>query len=257
MTKSINFSTFSSIKIGPIKDVLLLDSLMPLPEGYTLIGGANNLLMSPNPPPLAMLDKCFDFIRLEENVLHIGGATPSGKILSFAKKHDLSGFELMQKLPGTLGGMVAMNAGLKEWEIFNNLLAIRTEKGWITKDNIEHGYRFAKIDGVVYEATFASKNGFDETLLAMFKKMRDNQPKEPSAGSCFKNPIGHFAGKLIEDTGFKGKQMGNMMFSTVHANFLVNLGGGTYEEAMELITAVKEEVLKRFGVKLEEEIIIL
>ena len=84
MTKSINFATFSSIKIGPIKDVLLLDSLMPLPEGYTLIGGANNLLMSPNPPPLAMLDKGFDFIRLEENVLHIGGARPSGKILSFA-----------------------------------------------------------------------------------------------------------------------------------------------------------------------------
>ena len=230
---------------------------MPLPEGYTLIGGANNLLMSPNPPPLAMLDKGFDFIRLEENVLHIGGATPSGKILSFAKKNDLAGFELMQKLPGTLGGMVAMNAGLKEWEIFNNLLAIRTEKGWITKDNIEHGYRFAKIDGVVYEATFANKNGFDETLLAMFKKMRDNQPKEPSAGSCFKNPIGHFAGKLIEEAGFKGRSVGNMMFSTVHANFLVNLGGGTYEEAMELITAVKEEVLKRFGVKLEEEIIIL
>ncbi|MEZ7934500.1 MAG: UDP-N-acetylmuramate dehydrogenase, partial [Sulfurospirillum sp.] len=225
MTKSINFSTFSSIKIGPIKDVLLLDSLMPLPEGYTLIGGANNLLMSSNPPPLAMLDKCFDFIRLEENVLHIGGATPSGKILSFAKKHDLAGFELMQKLPGTLGGMVVMNAGLKEWEIFNNLLAIRTEKGWITKDNIEHGYRFAKIDGVVYEATFANKNGFDETLLAMFKKMRDNQPKEPSAGSCFKNPVGYYAGKLIEDTGFKGRRVGNMMFSTVHANFLVNLGG--------------------------------
>lgn len=257
MTKSINFSTFSSIKIGPIKDVLLLDSLMPLPEGYTLIGGANNLLMSSNPPPLAMLDKCFDFIRLEENVLHIGGATPSGKILSFAKKHDLAGFELMQKLPGTLGGMVVMNAGLKEWEIFNNLLAIRTEKGWITKDNIEHGYRFAKIDGVVYEATFACKNGFDENLLLMFKKMRDNQPKEPSAGSCFKNPIGHFAGKLIEEAGFKGRCVGNMMFSTVHANFLVNLGGGTYEEAIELITAVKEEVIKRFAVKLEEEIIIL
>lgn len=257
MTKSINFSTFSSIKVGPIKEVLLLDSIMPLPKGYTLIGGANNLLVSPTPPPLAMLNKCFDFIRLEENILHIGGATPSGKILSFAKKHDLSGFELMQKLPGTLGGMVAMNAGLKEWEIFNDLIAIRTENGWIEKSKIEHGYRFAKINGVVYEATFAIKNGFDETLLAMFKKMRDNQPKEPSAGSCFKNPIGHFAGKLIEEVGFKGKRVGNMMFSTVHANFLVNLGGGTYEEAMELISSVKQEVLNRFGVQLEEEIIIL
>lgn len=257
MTKSINFSTFSSIKIGPITEVLLLDSITPLPLGYRLIGGANNLLVSPNPPPLAMLSKDFDFIRLEGNVLHVGGATSSGKILSFAKKHNLAGFELMQKLPGTLGGMVAMNAGLKEWEIFNDLIAIRTENGWIEKSQIEHGYRFAKINGVVYEATFASKNGFDESLLAMFKKMRDNQPKEPSAGSCFKNPVGHFAGKLIEDAGYKGKRVGAMMFSPVHANFLVNLGGGTYEEAMELISSVKQEILKRFGVQLEEEIIIL
>ena len=257
MTKSINFSTYSSIKIGPTLDVLLLDAIVPLPKGTKLIGGANNLLVSPTPPPLAMLGKCFDFIRLEETVLHVGGATPSGKILSFAKKQNLAGFELMQKLPGTLGGMVAMNAGLKEWEIFNDLIAIRTEQGWIAKEAIEHGYRFAKIEGVVYEATFTCKDGFDENLLAMFKKMRDNQPKEPSAGSCFKNPVGHFAGKLIEEAGFKGKRVGAMMFSNVHANFLVNLGGGTYEEAMELITAVKEEVLKRFGVKLEEEIIIL
>lgn len=257
MTKSINFSTFSSIKIGPITDVLLLDSITPLPLGYRLIGGANNLLVSPNPPPLAMLSKDFDFIRLEGNILHVGGATSSGKILSFAKKHNLAGFELMQKLPGTLGGMVAMNAGLKEWEIFNDLIAIRTENGWIEKSQIEHGYRFAKIHGVVYEATFVSKHGFDESLLAMFKKMRDNQPKEPSAGSCFKNPVGHFAGKLIEDAGFKGKRVGAMMFSPVHANFLVNLGGGTYEEAMELISSVKQEILKRFGVQLEEEIIIL
>ena len=257
MTKTINFSTFSSIKIGPTLDVLLLDSITPLPKGYQLIGGANNLLVSPTPPPLAMLDKAFDFIRLEENVLHVGGATPSGKILSFAKKHDLAGFELMQKLPGTLGGMVAMNAGLKEWEVFNDLIAIRTEHGWSNKSQIEHGYRFAKIEGIVYEATFTCKKGFDENLLAMFKKMRDNQPKEPSAGSCFRNPVGHFAGKLIEEAGFKGKRVGAMMFSNVHANFLVNLGGGTYEEAITLITAVKEEVFKRFGVKLEEEIIIL
>lgn len=257
MTKLINFSTYSSIKIGPTLDVLLLDSITPLPKGYKLIGGANNLLVSSTPPPLAMLDKCFDFIRVEENVLHVGGATPSGKILSFAKKHDLAGFELMQKLPGTLGGMIAMNAGLKEWEIFNDLIAIQTEYGWIEKSNIEHGYRFAKIKGIVYEATFTCKRGFDENLLVMFKKMRDNQPKEPSAGSCFKNPVGHFAGKLIEEAGFKGKRVGDMMFSNVHANFLVNLGGGTYEQAMELITAVKEEVFKRFSVKLEEEIIIL
>ena len=258
MTRRINFASYSSIKIGPQYDVLVLEEAQALPQGYKLIGGANNLLVSPTPPPLAMLGKAFDFIRIEEDgLLHIGGSTPSGKILSFAKKHNLAHFELTQKLPGTLGGMVAMNAGHKEWEIFNHLHAIRTEKGWIKKEAIPHGYRFAHIDGVVYEASFHIEEGFDETLLEMFKKMRDNQPKEPSAGSCFKNPQGHFAGKLIDDVGFKGKRMGNMMFSDVHANFLVNCGGGTFEEAITLIHEVKKAVLERFNVTLEEEIIIL
>lgn len=257
MTKTVHFSTYSSIKIGPSVDVLILEERQALPQGHRLIGGANNLLVSPTPPPLAMLGKTFDFIRRDESVLHVGGATKSGKILSFAKQHDLANFELMQKLPGTLGGMVAMNAGLKEWEIFNHLIAVRTENGWIEKEKIEHGYRFAKIEGVVYEATFHLTPGFDPTLLAMFKKMRENQPQEPSAGSCFKNPPGNYAGKLIEDVGFKGKRLGNMMFSNVHANFLVNLGGGTYEEAIRLIQEVKDAVFRHFGIILEEEIIVL
>ena len=257
MTKTVDFSRFSSIKIGPIQEVLVLDTQMALPKDYVIIGGANNLLVSPTPPPLAMLSKTFDFIHMQDSMLHIGGATPSGKILSFAKKHDIAGFELMQKLPGTLGGMVAMNAGLKEWEVFNHLIAIRTENGWITKEAIRYGYRFAAIEGVVYEAVFQCTKGFDASLLAMFKTMRNNQPQLPSAGSCFKNPTGHFAGKLIEEVGFKGKRIGNMAFSEQHANFLVNLGGGTFKEAIELITTAKEAVFKRFGIMLEEEIIVL
>lgn len=255
MHKTIDFSRFSSIKIGPVVDVLMLETPIALPKTYVMVGGSNNLLLSPTPPPLAMLSKAFDFLHVKEDVVYIGGATPSGKILSFAKKHDLAGFELMQKLPGTLGGMVAMNAGLKEWELFNNLLAVRTENGWIEKREIEHGYRFANIKGVVYEASFTCKKGFDETLLAMFKKMRDNQPKFPSAGSCFKNPAGSFAGKLIEEVGLKGYRIGDMAFSEHHANFLVNLGQGTYEEAITLIELAKERVLQCTGITLEEEII--
>ncbi|MDD2384180.1 MAG: UDP-N-acetylmuramate dehydrogenase [Sulfurospirillaceae bacterium] len=257
MKKIINFSTYSSIKVGPSIEVEILEEITSLPRHTRIIGGANNLLVSPIPPPLAMLGKTFDFIHLNDNILHVGGATSSGKILTFAKKHNLAGFELMQKLPGTLGGMVKMNAGLKEWEVFNNLLAIHTNKGWIDKQDIPHGYRHTDIDGIVYEATFACKEGFDETLLAMFKKMRDNQPPFPSAGSCFKNPIGNYAGKLIEDVGLKGKRIGNMAFSEQHANFLINLGGGKYEEAIALITFAKNEVLKQYGVQLVEEIIIL
>ena len=91
----------------------------------------------------------------------------------------------------------------------------------------------------------------------MFMAMRENQPTEPSAGSCFKNPLPHFAAKLIQDSGLKGYRLGNMAFSEKHANFLVNLGGGTADEAEKLIKMAQNEVLKRFNVQLEPEVIIL
>jgi len=250
--KTINLETYTSIKIGPTLYVEVIEK--PLHVEAFLLGGGNNLLISPNPPKMAMLGKVFDFLHVEEDILHIGGATPSGKILSFAKKHNLKNFELMQKLPGTLGGMVKMNAGLKEWEIFNHLVAIKTENGWFEKKDIEFGYRRTDIEGTIYEATFKIQYGFDISLLEIFKKMRDNQPKLPSAGSCFKNPVGNFAGKFLDEAGLKGFKIGDMAFCETHANFLVNLGNGTFEDAIELIDLAKKRVFEKNGIDLELEI---
>ena len=150
-----------------------------------------------------------------------------------------------------------MNAGLKEWEIFNPLLSVKTNRGQFPKAAIPHSYRHTQIDGVILEATFKIERGFSEERFEMFMKMRENQPPEPSAGSCFKNPLPHFAAKLIEDAGLKGHRIGNMAFSAKHANFLINLGGGKAEDALALIEQAKNEVLRRFGVQLEEEIIII
>lgn len=201
-----------------------------------------------------MLSKNFDFLHIKDNFLHFGAATKSGKVLSFAKKHNLAHFELMQKLPGTLGGMIKMNAGLKEWEIFNHLIAVKTASGWLPKEAIKHEYRFTDINEVIYEAKFELLYGFDTELLQMFKRLRDNQPNLPSAGSCFKNPPNNFAGKLLEEVGLKGFELGKMAFSAQHANFLVNLGGGTFEQAIKLISLAKEKVFERFGIELELEI---
>ena len=254
--KTIDFCTYSSIKIGPKVQVKIINNIQDYSE-FTIIGGANNLLVSPTPPKLAMLGKKFDFIKEKDGFLHIGGAMPSGKILSHVKKNDIANFELMQKLPGTLGGMVRMNAGLKQWEIFNHLVAIKTGLGWIKKSDIEHGYRYANIKGIVYEAKFQIQNGFDFKLLEMFKKLRDNQPNFPSAGSCFKNPKGNFAGKLLDEAGLKGFKIGNMAFSDSHANFLINLGGGTYKEAITLIKEAETRVFEKFNINLELEIKVL
>jgi UDP-N-acetylmuramate dehydrogenase len=93
-------------------------------------------------------------------------------------------------------------------------------------------------------------------MLKEFNKMRDNQPHIPSAGSCFKNPKDDFAGRLIQEVGLKGVKKGDMSFSEQHANFLVNYGDGTFEDAIYLIDLVKEKVKEQFNIDIKEEIII-
>ncbi len=255
--RRIDFSKFSSIKIGPAVDVAVLERGDTPPDGALLIGHANNLLVSPSPPPLMMLGKDFDYIEKRGELLVVGAAAATGRILSFCKKHDIGGFEYVAKLPGTLGGMLAMNAGVKSYETFNSLVEITTHKGLFSKERIVHGYRFAKLPGIAYEAVFKIERGFDPHLAADLLELRKHQPKEPSAGSAFKNPPGDYAGRLIEAVGLKGYRIGDMAWSSRHANFLVNLGSGTFEEAKSLIGEARSRVADRFGIELELELKII
>lgn len=255
--KTIDFSKFSSIKIGIPIEVLMLERGDKIPNDRFIIGHANNLLVSNKPPPLMMLSKDFSFIELNDNILTVGCATPTGKLLSFAKKNNLAGFEFISKLPGSMGGMVAMNAGVKSYEIFNIIDSIKIDSIWKKRDELKYGYRFANINGIATELQFKVKKGFNKDLVEELIKLRSNQPKTPSAGSAFKNPKDDFAGRLIEEVALKGVAKGAMQWSEVHANFLVNNGGGTFEEAKYLIDLAKERVFFTFGVELEEEIEIL
>jgi UDP-N-acetylmuramate dehydrogenase len=99
--------------------------------------------------------------------------------------------------------------------------------------------------------------GFDKTLLEELLSLRSNQPHDPSAGSAFKNPEGDYAGRLIEAVGLKGYRKGDMAWSDVHSNFLVNLGKGKFDDAKYLIDLAKQKVLKEFNIALKEEIKIL
>ena len=255
--KTIDFSKYSSIKVGQPTEVMMIEKEDVLPTDRYLIGGANNLLISPTPPPLMMLSKDFAFIEEEEGYLTIGAAMPTGRIVSYAKKHNIAGFEFCSKLPGTLGGMLAMNAGVKSYEIFNILHAIKINGKWIKAKDIEHGYRFAKLNGIATEAKFKIIKGFDVQLLADLLNLRSNQPHDPSAGSAFKNPEGDYAGRLIEVVGLKGVKKGDMQWSDVHANFLVNLGNGRFEDAKYLIDLAKEKIFSECGITLTEEVKIL
>ena len=255
--KTIDFSKFSSIKVGVPIEVLMLERNDNIPNDRFIIGHANNLLVSNTPVPLMMLSKDFSFIELEDDVLTVGCATPTGKLLSFAKKNNLAGFEFISKLPGSMGGMIAMNAGVKSYEIFNIVDAVKIDGVWKSKDSIEYGYRFANLNGIATELRFNVKKGFNKALLEELVALRSNQPKIASAGSTFKNPKDDFAGRLIQEVGLKGVSKGAMQWSDVHANFLVNHGNGTFEEAKYLIDLAKEKVLDKFDIELEEEVKIL
>lgn len=256
MTKQINFKKYTSIGIGNEYDVKIINAIEKYDE-YKIIGRGNNLLISNNPPRLAILGEEFDYIKEENGLLIVGTATTSGKLLTYCRKNDIAHFELLAKLPGNMGGLVKMNAGLKEWEIFNYLHSIKTEDGIILKKDIPHSYRHTQIDGIVYEVSFIIEKGYDKEQQKVFNKMRDNQPNLPSAGSCFKNPKDYSAGYLIENVGLKGYSIGDMSFSEIHANFLVNLGSGTFDDAMSLINLAKQKVKEKFSIDLELEIEII
>ena len=254
--KELDFSKHSSIKVGPTSEVFVVED-KDYPKDHYILGQCNNVLIGPKHPPLMVLGKTYDYIKIKNGLLCVGAATPGGKLLSFCKKHDIRHFELLPKLPGNIGGMIKMNAGLKEYEIFNYLHSIETENGTLLKQDIPHGYRWTDFEGIVFEARFEIHQGFSEEDLQMFKKMRDNQPLDPSAGSCFKNPKDDSAGRLIEGAGLKGHRIGDMAFSAMHANFLVNLGEGNFDEAMSLIQLAQKTVYEKFGVWLENEVIIV
>jgi len=251
----IDFSKFSSIKIGPKKEVKIINE--DNYNGEFLIGRATNTLISPNADNLGILDDRYKFIKLEKGYLKVGAKIKNRVLYNFCKRHNIGGFEFLAKLPGTIGGSIKMNAGVKEEEISNNLVAIKTTKGWIEKKDINFSYRFSDINDPVFEAVFEIKRDYDPLLDLKLYNLRKNQPKDPSLGSVFKNPKGDYAGRLIEAVGMKGMKKGGVKVSEIHANFFVNTGGGSFDDMMFLINEAKKRVYENFGILLNEEIIII
>ena len=254
MYKIIDFSRFSSIKIGPKLKVKIIDETNY--NGEFLIGNATNTLISPNASNLGILDEKYDFIEYKNGILRVGGKTKNRKVYKFCKEHNLGGFEFLAHLPGTIGGSIKMNAGVKTEEISNNLVALKTDK-LREKSEFNFSYRYSNINEPVFEAIFEIKRNYNPLLDKKLKNMRKNQPNLPSLGSVFKNPPGDFAGRLIEAVGMKGMIKGGIMISDIHANFFVNIGGGSFEDMIYLINLSKERVFENFGIKLQEEIKIL
>jgi UDP-N-acetylmuramate dehydrogenase len=178
----------------------------------------------------------------------------------------LAGLEFATGIPGTVGGAVYMNAGaygsetieVLDWaDIFRNHEVTRM----INRD-LDLSYRHSALhehpDWVVLRAGYTLTPGDPTELKARIREFRaqrmNGSPNRPSCGSTFKRPPGDFPGRVIEAAGLKGTRVGNIEVSPVHANYLVNLGGGTAEDALALIELVRETVRERLGIELESEV---
>ncbi|MGI0440250.1 UDP-N-acetylmuramate dehydrogenase [Helicobacter himalayensis] len=275
-TRCIDFSKYSSLRIGAPIEVHLIRSSKDAQEcvarGFSLVGKAQNLLISPYAKNLAMLDKeIFSQIITEsqsatnsaqKECVLVGAALSSSKIFSFFKAQNLGGVEFLQGLPGSLGGIIKMNAGLKSssgqnYEICEMLDSININGEWIDAEKIPFSYRSSGISGVILQARLKKIQGFNDALSKDFLTIRAKHPKMPSCGSCFKNPKGDFAGRLLESVGLKGFSIGGVALSAQHANFLVNLGGGSFEDAFALIELAKKRVFEAFNIMLECEVQII
>jgi len=186
------------------------------------------------------------------------------------KKHTLTGLEFAYGIPGTVGGAVYMNAGayggqmsdvVKETEYFDPSSGeIKSLCGDEHRFDYRHSVFAEHPEYVILSTTIEMKEGNAEDIFSLMNKnmtsRREKQPLEyPNAGSTFKRPTGHFAGKLIEDCGLKGYTVGGAQISEKHAGFTINIGGATSADVLSVINHTKETVLERFGVELESEII--
>lgn len=257
-----------------LKELLLLCQETETP--FFILGNGSNLLVSDEGYRGVMISlRGFDEISFREGegteasktVMTAGSGVLLSKAAMQAAERGLTGFEFAGGIPGTLGGAVTMNAGAYGGEIKDVILSaqVMTQEGDIKElsaEELDLSYRHSVIQEkelIVLSADFAFDHGDEEQIKEQMRQLnaqrREKQPLEyGSAGSTFKRPEGYFAGKLIQDAGLKGYRSGDVMVSEKHSGFVVNVGKGTYRDAMRVIEHVQRAVYEQFGVELELEV---
>lgn len=202
-------------------------------------------------------------------LVRAGAGVPLPRLLRFCAAHGLAGLEGLTGIPGSVGGAVAMNAGSFTTETCKNIEYVQiASQGTVRRVNasgLQYGYRSLCISGerkdfMVLEATFGltatARDGICKRMRHNFFEKKSKQPVTAwSAGCVFKNPTPDMpAGKLLDQAGYKGKKLGGMAFSTLHANFLINEGKGSATAALALLREAKEAVRQQFGIDLEPEV---
>ena len=250
-----------------VRDVIRICKEAGMP--YYIIGNGSNLLVSDAGyrGVIVQIYKEMNEVKVEGDLVKAqAGALLSG-IAAKALGAELSGFEFASGIPGTIGGACVMNAGAYGGEMKDVLesVTVLTGEGKIIelgRNELELGYRtsvIAKKGYIVLGAVLKLERGDGEKIKTYMDELKEKrvtkQPLEyPSAGSTFKRPEGYFAGKLIEDAGLRGFQVGGAQVSEKHCGFVINRDHATAADIMELMRQVQIRVKENSGVDLEPEV---
>ena len=238
----------------------------------TLVGNGSNLLVRDKGIRglVIKLGSMLRDIKLNGNVLTFGSGVSLAQASKKAAELGLSGMEFAVGIPGSIGGAVYMNAGAYDGEMSKVVKSVRVmdaagEVSELSAGELDFGYRHSALQGsgkivtsVTVELAAGDKQAIAEKMADFSNRRITKQPLElPSAGSMFKRPPGYFAGTLIDQTGLKGYTVGGAQVSTKHAGFVVNIGGATAADVLQLISDVQAKVFAAHGVHLEPEVLVL
>ena len=236
---------------------------------YRVIGNGSNILFSDAGfRGVLVFTTELKQYRFDQHTLYAQSGASLARVCRDASMQGFEGFAFGCGIPGTVGGGVFMNAGAYGGQISDVLVSSEVYDTasnrvfTLDKDAHEFAYRHSMFqrhpEYVILSGTFSLHKGNADEIMQKVNEQaaarREKQPLSfPSAGSTFKRPEGHFAGKLIEDAGLKGTRVGGAVVSEKHAGFVVNDGGATAADVLALVALIKERVFAQFGVHLECE----
>ena len=254
-------------KEGQVRKTLSLLKEAQVPR--YIMGNGSNLLVGDRGYRGVILQICkkMNRIRIQDTVIQAQAGALLSKIAAEAQAKGLTGFEFASGIPGSLGGAVMMNAGayggeMKQVLIQAQILNASGEIEDVLAEEMELGYRssvFSRNGGVIISASIQLEPGDPSAIQSRMEELKflrtSKQPLEyPSAGSTFKRPEGYFAGKLIQDAGLRGFQVGGAQVSEKHCGFVINKDQATAMDIRSLMEQVSEKVYAQFGVRLEPEV---
>lgn len=236
---------------------------------YFILGNGSNLLVSDDGYRgmiINIMDN-MDSVTVDGRIITAQAGAMLVRVSVMARDNALTGLEFASGIPGTIGGAVYMNAGAYGGEMKNVVKTVRAidEYGRIYEldsEKMDFSYRHSIVEErklIVLEVTLelehGSREAIDDRMKELAEARRSKQPLEyPSAGSTFKRPEGYFAGKLIMDDGLRGYSVGGAQVAEKHCGFVINKGGATASDVVELIRDVQHDVDDKFGVTLEPEV---